>query len=214
MKKKLNKRICCFSDTHGLHNDVIIPKCDILIFAGDFDIHSLLDIERANKWFNKQPAIHKIFVAGNHDNYLEYIGKEKTKEFFNGITYLEDDLINIAGLRIYGSPYSPEFNGWSFMKPRGSEDLKNIWSKIPENLDILITHCPPYGILDRNLDDERCGCQVLQREIYKKRPKRHIHGHIHRFGGQSITQNGINFYNVSVLNEDYKIANEPTVIDI
>ena len=211
---KKSKKICLFSDTHGLHNDVIIPECDILIFAGDFDIHSLLDIERANKWFGQQNAKHVIFCAGNHDVLLSRVNLISKKCLFSNAIYLENEMIEIEGLKIYGSPYTPFFNNWSFMYQRNSLEAKNIWSKIPENLDFLVTHGPSRGILDRNLQDERCGCSVLSREIYKKRPKRHIHGHIHRFGGKSITQDNIDFYNVSVLNEDYKIANKPTIIDI
>jgi len=209
-----NKRVCVLSDTHGLHNDIAIPACDILIFAGDFDIHSLSDLEHANSWFGKQKAKYKIFVAGNHDTYFEKIPIFSIKDIFNNVIYLQDEMIEIKGLKIYGSPYSPKFGEWSFMKPRGSEELKQIWTKIPENLDILVTHCPPYGILDRNLYDESCGCEVLSREIMQKKPKNHIYGHLHLFGGQSITQCNINFYNVSVLNEAYKLENKASIINI
>jgi len=211
---KKNKKICLFSDTHGLHNDVIIPECDILIFAGDFDIHSLSDLENANAWFGKQKAKHKIFLAGNHDTYLEKIPTFSIEDIFNNVIYLEDSSVNICGLTIYGSPYSPEFGNWSFSYKRCSLEAKNIWSKIPENLDILVTHGPSYGVLDRNLYDESCGCEVLSREIMQKKPKNHIYGHLHLFGGQSITQCNINFYNVSVLDEDYKLVNSPTILEI
>jgi len=212
MKKK-NKKICLFSDSHGLHKDVVIPACDILIFAGDFDIHSSLDLERANRWFGQQNAKHVIFCAGNHDTFLEGIGKENVKKLFTNVIYLENDLVEIEGLRIYGSPFSPEFNNWSFSYQRRSLEAKNIWSKMSYDLDILVSHCPSYGILDRNLQDERCGCEILQREIAIKQPRVHVFGHIHGEYG-CINQCGIDFYNVSVLNEDYKIANKPTIIDI
>jgi len=211
---KRNKRVCCFSDSHGLHNNIKIPPCDILIFAGDFDIHSLSDLEHANSWFGKQKAKYKIFVAGNHDTYFEKIPVFSIKDIFNNVIYLQDEMIEIKGLKIYGSPYSPKFGEWSFSYKRCSLEAKNIWSKIPENLDILVTHGPSYGVLDRNLQDERCGCEILQKEIIIKKPKRHVFGHLHLFGGQSITQCNINFYNVSVLDEDYKLVNPVTIINI
>jgi len=207
-------KIIAISDTHGKDMWLNLPKCDILLFCGDFGIYDKSSLFYANYWFNKQDATHKIFVAGNHETYLQKIGKEKCKELFPNVIYLQDELIEIEGLRIYGSPWCPEFNRWAFMKPRRSEDLKEIWSKIPENLDFLLTHCPPYGVLDRNTNDERCGCEVLIRELINKRPKRHLFGHIHGLGKKSVTQEDISFFNCSVLDEDYEMTNNPTIIEI
>lgn len=207
-------KICIISDTHGKDSWLDLPKCDILIHCGDFYITSLAELEYANRWFGRQKANYKILVAGNHDTYLEHIGKDVAKSLFTNVIYLENELVEIEGLRIYGSPYSPEFNNWSFMYQRCSLEAKNIWQQIPENLDILVTHAPPYGILDRNLSDIRCGCEVLQREILKKKPKLSCFGHIHRYGGQSTTQENIDFYNCSVLDEEYKLKNKPTIIEI
>lgn len=206
-------KIIAFSDTHGKEPWLSMPECDILLFCGDFGIHSFNDLAYANRWFGKQNAGTKIFVAGNHDTFLEKLDKKIIKQFFTNVIYLEDEMAEVQGLKIYGSPYSPEFNNWAFMYPRCSLDAKKIWNKIPRDLDILATHCPPYGILDRNLGDERCGCEVLLRTVMEKKPKNHIFGHIHLFGGKSLKQAGTNFYNVSVLNEQYKLVNLPTVIE-
>ena len=207
-------KICCFSDTHTKEAWLNVPECDILIFAGDFHITSIRELEIANRYFSKLHATHKLFIAGNHDTILEFLSQEEIEKLFPSVIYLKDRLVIINGLRFYGSPYSPEFNNWSFMYQRNSLEAKKIWEKIPENLDFLITHCPPYGVMDRNMNDERCGCSTLLREIDKKQPRRNIFGHIHLFGGQSTTQEGIDFYNVSVLNEEYKLTNKPTVIEL
>lgn len=207
-------KVVAISDTHCKEVWLDLPKGDILIHCGDFHITTFAELEYANRWFGQQDFKHKIYGAGNHDTYIEHIGKDMTKSLFTNVTYLEDEMIEIEGLRIYGSPWSPAFNQWSFMKPRQSLDLKRIWEKIPEKLDILVTHCPPYGILDRNLSDFRCGCEVLAREIINKKPKRHLFGHIHKYGGQSITQANVDFYNCSVLNEEYKLSNKPTILEI
>ena len=206
--------VVAISDSHGLESYLDLPKGDILIHCGDFHITSLAELEYANRWFGKQNFTHKIYVAGNHDTEIEKIGKDKTKSLFTNVIYLESDLVEIEGLRFYGSPYTPYFNNWSFMYQRCSLEAKRIWEKIPYNLDFLITHGACYGILDRNLSDIRCGCEVLAREIMKKKPKRHLFGHLHRYGGQSITQENIDFYNCSVLDEKYKRTNKLTIIEI
>jgi len=207
-------KICAISDTHGKEAWLDLPKGDILIHCGDFHITSLAELEYANRWFGRQSFRYKCFVAGNHDTYIEHIGKEVAKSLFTNVIYLENELIEIEGLRIYGSPYVPYSNNWSFMYQRCSLEAKNIWSKIPYNLDVLITHGAIYGVLDRNSSDIRCGCEVLAREIMKKKPKRHLFGHIHGNGGLSITQANIDFYNCSVLNEEYKLTNKPTILEI
>jgi Icc-related predicted phosphoesterase len=207
------KKIVAISDTHGLHNDIIVPECDILIFAGDFDIMSADDLQSANIWFGRQKATKVIFCAGNHDVYLEKVSKDYIKKIFTNVIYLEDELVEIDGIRIYGSPRTPYFNGWAFMYQRCSLEAKEIWEKIPENLDFLITHGPSYGIRDKNLNSERCGCKVLSKEIMKKKPLRHVFGHIHGEYG-CCNDMGIDFFNVSVLNEDYNLVNPVTIIGI
>jgi Icc-related predicted phosphoesterase len=207
-------RIIAISDTHTKESWLTLPECDILIFAGDFHITSMRELEIANRWFKAQKAKHKIFIAGNHETFLAKYSKEIIQTFFHSVIYLQNSSVTLEGLKFYGSPYTPEFNNWAFMYPRRSKEAKDIWSKIPKDLDFLITHCPPYDILDRNLRDERCGCEVLQRELIKKAPKNHIFGHIHLNGGQCINEMGINFYNVSVLDEAYQLVNKPTIIEI
>lgn len=205
-------RVVAISDSHGKEAWLDLPKGDILIHCGDFHITSLAELEYANRWFGQLDFKHIVFVAGNHDTYLEHIGKDMTKSLFTNVIYLEDEMIEIEGLRIYGSPHSPKFNNWSFMYPRCSLDAKQIWEKIPENLDILVTHCPPYNILDKNYENKSCGCEVLQRVIFDKKPNFSLFGHIHGGYGSEIIDN-IHFYNVSVLDEKYKLTNKPTIIE-
>jgi Icc-related predicted phosphoesterase len=207
-------KIVAFSDIHRKEACLDLPECDILIFAGDFGIHSFEDLCYVNRWFKKQKATYTIFLAGNHDVYLEKFSKTIIQTCFPSVIYLQDEMVEIKGLKFYGSPRTPEFNNWAFMYPRCSTEAKEVWSKIPKNLDFLITHCPAYDILDRNLRDERCGCEILQRELIKKAPKNHIFGHIHLNGGRCINEMGINFYNVSVLDEAYQMVNKPTIIEI
>jgi Icc-related predicted phosphoesterase len=223
-------KIIAFSDTHGLHNKLIIPKCDIVIFAGDFSAcNKPEEAPEFIDWFKSLPARWKIFTPGNHDlicdmnynlnDYLKWTNYVEGKGIMclGGERYFtkETGVIDLDGLRIYGSPYTPTFMNWAFMKDRG-ESIKREWDKIPKKLDILITHGPPYGILDQIFDKAEyvsIGCEELKLAVEKVRPKIHLFGHIHN--GYGFEQNEFTkFYNVSVCNEGYFLKNPITEIDI
>ena len=206
------KKIVVISDTHKSEYELTLPKGDILIHCGDFGIDSLADLCYAQRWFEKQPFKHKIFVAGNHETYLEHLPKENIKKILYGVHYLQEDTIEIEGLKFYGSPYTPMFNNWAFMLERRSPELAEKWSKIPENLDFLITHGCPYQILDQSERGENCGCEILQREVFKKNPKYHVFGHIHHSYGHKKVENTI-FTNCSVLDDNYDLRNSATIIE-
>ena len=206
-------KIICISDTHGQHWRLKIDPCDILIHCGDMDIQCISHLKDINEWFGQQPSKKNICIPGNHDRFLEREDKYFLKTEFTNACLLIHDIIKINCLSFFGSPFSPAFNNWSFEYQRCSEKAKRIWYGIPPSLDFLITHGPPYDVLDRNLDDERCGCEVLQREISRKSPKYHCFGHIHGEYGQNF-EHDVQFINCSVLNEDYKLVNKPTIINI
>ena len=210
-------KIVAISDTHGYHNNINIPDGDILIHAGDVtrygEIHELSDI---NYFFHKQPHKYKILIAGNHDICFERQLSE-TKELLNSVTYLQDESICIEGINIYGSPWQPWFRDWSFNLQRGPQ-LKEKWDMIPENTDILITHGPPFGILDKTKFRDNAGCKELKLAIDRIKPKLHIFGHIHEAYGKYI-KNSTNTtcINASICNVQfkpvYKPVNKPTVIE-
>ena len=207
-------KICAISDTHIQHYDLKIPKCDIFIFAGDAEIRALDELHMFNDLLGTINTKYCITIAGNHDTYLQKIGQAWCEHLFTNAIYLQDKEVTIEGLKIYGSPWTPTFMSWAFMKPRRSADLSNVWKQIPENLDILIGHGVPYKILDKSYyENEHVGCEVLQREIFNKMPKIYIGGHIHEGHGY-IEKEGVKFYNVSILDEKYKLVNKPTIIEI
>jgi Icc-related predicted phosphoesterase len=133
-------------------------------------------------WFKSLPIKHKIYVAGNHDTSIEK--KLITKQYFQdyNIIYLEDDLVEIEGVMIYGNPYTPMFGQWAFMKDRVK--LDRYWKNaIPSSLDILVTHGPPKGILDKSYDRDNylecCGDKSLLNKVMEVQPAYHLFGHIH-----------------------------------
>jgi len=128
---------------------------------------------------------------------------EFARRFLRDATYLENIGVTIEGVSFWGSPYTPEFLNWAFMYPRGHA-ANQYWDQIPAGLDVLITHGPPYGILDQSAPgEEHLGCAELLKAVQKKKPKVHIFGHIH--GGAGTFENGdTRFVNAAYLNERYK----------
>lgn len=181
-------KIWHISDTHTYHKLLTIPEnIDIVIFSGDCSnprdpYNNEPEVRSFIHWFKELPIKHKIFVAGNHDSSIEK--GLITKLDFSGynIHYLENDYINIDGFKIFGSPITPTFGNWSFMKAR--HKLDKLWSKIDDDTDILIVHGPPKGILDSSYSPigtlEFCGCKSLRNHIVNRiKPKLVCFGHIH-----------------------------------
>ena len=114
-------------------------------------------------------------------------------------------------IKIWGSPFTPEFLNWAFMGT--PEKRKALWAEIPEHLDILITHGPPFGILDRTIDGENAGCPHLLKAVQSKKPKIHLFGHIHE-GYGTLEIDGTLFVNASLCNERYDLINAPVVLEL
>ncbi len=143
-------RLIVISDTHGLHNRIEgLPDGDVLVHAGDF-MNSGYDVQEVlsfNQWLSEQPFKHRVVCGGNHDRYFEAAPQQARALLTNAI-YLENTGITIDDVTFWGSPYTPEFMNWAFMYPRGTS-AQRYWNLIPDNLDVLITHGPPFGILDQ-----------------------------------------------------------------
>ena len=202
--------ICAVSDTHLRHWDIKIPKCDIFIHAGDSGCRDFNELEDFNKWLGTIEAKHRIFVAGNHCSIFEQLGNKDSKLFLTNAIYLENSIAQIEGIKIFGSPYSPKFRAWSFMKP--DNKLTEIWDLIPKKTNLVITHCPCFGILDKNDFGQNCGSITLRDKIKEIQPSLFICGHIHENGNQRYTDYKTDYYNVSVLDERYQLVNPVTEI--
>lgn len=209
------KRITFISDTHGKHNQLNLIGGDILIHCGDISPNGKKHmIEDFCKWFSKTDYTNKIFIAGNHD-WLFQTDPNIYKEIVNlyDIHYLFDSHIEIDGIKIYGSPWQPEFCNWAFNLSRNGQDLETVWNKIPVDVDLLITHGPSYGHLDTVTGrSENLGCEILRSKIDEVKPKIHVCGHIHT--GYGYKFNGYtHMFNASVLNEQYIYVQKPITIE-
>lgn len=209
-------KIVAISDTHGKHKNLVLPEGDILVHAGDVSsMGKESEIKGFLNWFSKTDFTYKILIAGNHDFYFEKISHnaEVLEELIPAnVIYLNDTGIEIEGINIWGSPIQPWFYNWAFNRYRG-EDIKRHWNKIPQNTNILITHGPAYGVLDKTTRNESVGCEDLLEKIEEVKPKLHICGHIHEAYGRT-KQSDTEFINASVLDENYNLRNQPVVIEI
>ncbi|XP_010788446.1 metallophosphoesterase domain-containing protein 1-like [Notothenia coriiceps] len=90
----------------------------------------------------------------------------------------EDSPRHTGGTKATGK--QPWYYGWGFNLPRG-QALLDKWNQIPDNTDILVTHCPPLGFLDwvpKKM--QRVGCMELLNTVQRRvQPKFHVFGHIH-----------------------------------
>jgi Icc-related predicted phosphoesterase len=179
-------KLCAISDMHGQYERITIPEdVDILICAGDATMdHDYQDAERFIRWFSTRKARYHVYTPGNHDFCFRDMPELKDTCRGAGIFYLEHNYTEIMGLKIFGSPHTPKFGDYAWMYRPDESD--RIWSQVPD-CDILITHGPPYGILDRNQNNEHCGSKRLLARVEQIRPKLHIFGHIHECGGQRQT---------------------------
>jgi hypothetical protein len=216
-------KLILISDTHTYHRQVELPEGDILIHAGDFTARGRWgEVIDFFYWLENQAEKYKhvIFIAGNHDLSFENKSHDLLKELSNltlafpNIHYLEDTEVIIDGIKFYGSPWQPEFHNWAFNLPRG-EKLADIWNKIPNDTDVLITHGPPATILDYTLRDKiNVGCKHLYDKIIKVKPKLHIFGHIHEGYGISTENADTTFINASMCTLVYNPDNKPIEFEI
>lgn len=219
-------RIVALSDTHTLQADVPMPEgqFDVLVHAGDMgNVGKIREYEAIGKWFRslKHQYRYQIIVPGNHDWGLMRQFDECREHFDDDVIFLIDKGVEIDGVKFYGCPWMPNFYDWAFMLPEN--ELPAVYAKIPDDTEVLITHCPPYGILDKATRKyrfseayiyDRCGSPALYQRV-KQLPnlKHHIFGHIHYgYGTEKIDD--VTFHNVASLNENYNYQNAPQIIEV
>ena len=218
-------KIVAVSDTHQAYLDNM-PSGDILIHAGDFSllpknsynnrelmISELTDLKN---WFDNIRHLYKhtILVPGNHDWIFE-VDYNFAKKFMGETIVLNDDSIEIQGLKIWGTPINLEYRDWAFNRAAGQEILEH-YDKIPTDTDLLITHGPPLAILDQAYPEKNSphlGDVDLLNTVEKLSLKAHIFGHIHGSHG-TVKKNDTLFVNASIMDESYKPSYSPIVFEL
>ncbi len=206
--------IDCISDLHGFYPP--LEGGDLLIIAGDLTARdSIFEHYQFFQWMEHQKYKTVIYIAGNHDGFIEK--KLNINETTHDIRYLEDSMTIVDDLKVWGSPWTPTFYDWHFMKNRGAQ-IKEKWDLIPDDIDILITHGPPYGILDKVKYSSRgnkfghAGCAELRIALERIQPRLHVFGHIHEGYGLvtlKCTPRDVLCVNCAIMDENYHPTNKP-----
>jgi len=210
-------KILFLSDSHGQHRE--IPKewlieTDWIIHAGDISsMGTIPQVADFLDWFsNVGNYKFRCFIAGNHDWIFEKNPSLAKSMIPKNVTYLESSEIVIDGIKIFGEPHQPEFCQWAFNVQRGR--MKDYWSRVPEDVQLLISHGPPYGILDMSKEGVLCGCkELLERLPELKQLRVAVAGHIHEARGVFEGVDGQKIINASLLNRSYEMVNKPYVVD-
>lgn len=211
------RRIWHISDTHGYHSLLSIPEnIDIVIHSGDFSNHRNFyqnepEARDFLNWYASLPIKNKVLIAGNHDAFPATHNKEFRDlcKHFN-ITYLENEDVEIMDLVIWGSPVTPSYGNWHFMRDRSKMDA--LYKHIPSGVDIVVTHGPPKGLLDLSYNPigelEFCGCKSLRNHLLDRvKPRLSLFGHIHNCddilnqGTMSLNGHDTTFSNGSVVTD-------------
>ncbi|QPC68953.1 hypothetical protein HYE67_011184 [Fusarium culmorum] len=192
-----------------------LHKVDVAIHCGDLtETSKLHEFESAIRLLKDINAPLKLVIPGNHDFTLDtptfkraiteipppdinLVEKEygrfgearRLMESFTheSIVYLTEgvhhfDLDNGAHLVVYASPYTPSDDCWGFQ----FDPWMGHEREINEQVDIIITHGPPKGILDINSRGKHIGCPELFDFVAETKPLMHCFGHAHRSWGAEL----------------------------
>ena len=196
-------KILHLSDTHGVHRRLRdLPEADILVHSGDFTM-SGSEAETLDflEWLCDLPYRHKVLVAGNHDACLY---GSRLDGLDDNVHYLCGSGVEIEGLKFWGVPM--------FMEDCVSGHQEQLYAAIPDDTDVLVTHTPPYGILDRDAGI-LYGSRELLEKVRSARPRLHLFGHIHKAHG-TIDDGSTVFSNAAIMDENYDSLGNPVDLTV
>jgi len=199
-------QILHLSDTHNQHRQLgNLPAADVIIHSGDITFAGTGDeVFDFIDWFGSLNYPYRIFIAGNHDYALEGKAPERIQRFLpENCFYLCNSGVTINQVRFWGIPF--------FFSPDESNQNTNTIDLIGNDVDVLITHRPPYGILDQS-GNTRFGCPDLLQAIKRLRPAYHLFGHIHdAYGIEKHKET--TFSNAAVVDTNYRLVNDPILLN-
>lgn len=218
-------RFVFISDTHMCHHKLPkLPHGDVLVHCGDFtNFGSLREVEMFTCWFAQQPHAVKLLVPGNHDMildqdyYEDYWGdwsahKESHEAAqavirSGGIRILVDELAEVCGVHVYGSPWVTRYASWRTAFNKEKNAMESVWDSLPDNVAVLLTHMPPYGAGDRDSEGSRTGCPALAKRVAELQPNLHVFGHVHSdFGVHKLPGLDTVFVNASCVSDYYRVG--------
>ncbi|MFK7945701.1 MAG: metallophosphatase domain-containing protein [Paracoccaceae bacterium] len=206
-------RVVVVSDTHGAHEDLGILEGDVLIHCGDHEnlfTPNAGILDAIDDWFARQRFSLILCTGGNHDIELQRRVATGRSPFRNAI-YLQDEAVTFRGLKFWGAPWVPVLSGHAFFADDAM--LAAAWAGIPEDVNVLITHTPPAGVLDVSSAGIALGCEHLAARLAQIRPMLHCFGHVHASAGTRRVA-GTTFANATSVNSKYQIARPAWGIDL
>jgi Icc-related predicted phosphoesterase len=212
------------SDTHTKHFEIDSQlkqiysdhPDSIIVHSGDISYRGRKwEVEEFLQWYSSLPFKNKIMIAGNHDFLFEEspaVADEMLEKEGQGIIYLNDSGVELDGLKFWGSPVTPWFHNWAFN--RIGDKINEHWDLIPNDINVLITHGPPYLTLDATKSGLRVGCPRLSNKIKDLTDlKVHVFGHIHEASG-IVEKDGVTYVNASTLDLYYEVKNSPVILHV
>ncbi len=203
----MKMKILHLSDTHCRHRELVeLPDADVIVHSGDFTFAgSEAEAYDFMNWFCDLPYPHKIFIAGNHD-FCMY-GAETVDGLPANVHYLCNSGISVFGIRFYGMPM--------FIQDCIGGQYNKHLLDIPDDTDVIVTHQPPYGVLDFSDYGSGPACHgdvFLRRHVFDVKPRCHLFGHEH--GCYGVEEScGITFSNAAVLDDGYNLVHSPNLLE-
>lgn len=177
-------------DLHG-RAPIVRPDSYLILLAGDIcpDANGMegqarwLDGE-FRAWLERMPCP-VVAVPGNHDRILQ-----RPDLVPGGLKWhlrTVPDVVEVAGLSIFCNPYvrsdRPGDNGAFVVE---EEKIEEGCQKMPDLVDVVLTHSPALGWHDRPSAAHHLGSLALRYACWKKRPRLVVNGHIHEARGWSM----------------------------
>jgi hypothetical protein len=205
-------RVVCISDTHELHRELQVPPGDLLIHAGDFTFfgtgtRAIIDF---NDWLGGLPHQYKVITCGNHEFAIE--ADPDLRRLITNATLLLNESVIVGPAKIWGSLLTQHYGG-AFGRSNAADRVR-AYNSIPPDTDIVITHGPPYGILDSTPEyPGPSGDRELRQAILRVKPVLHVFGHAHSGYGVVQTKNTC-FVNAALFDLDGSANKRPIVLEV
>ena len=169
---------------------------DIIAICGDitnFGTQKEIDI----MLHNLDCGIDVVFIAGNHCQDMSSTKFRRKVAKLSNFHYLQNEYLELKGIKFYGMPHSLRFRNWWFMC-----DEKDFLEYLPkESVDVIIAHQPPSHPKLSMCDNAFGQCDIGSVEVLKyleqTDTKYYFCGHNHEQGGNYAKIGNCDVYNVA-----------------